>query len=169
MRIVILATVFATLLFGFGACSKSPQSLTRLSQDELDKKCIWIDWREEEESIIKAFGRRLSPPDVLKPEWEGKDLWAKYNDHGYKLPLTNSRKDRSVAISSLSEILKDKYEARLLKWSKETDSRAFLLLPKADWLILDRESPQWVQNNFEPIPIGTDFFGKREEVSYVRR
>ncbi len=169
MRTIILAATCLSLLMAAAGCSKNPLSLTRLSQKDLDEKCIWIDWKEEEESIIKAFGRRLASGDVLKPEWKGNDLWANYNGQAYQLPLTNSRKDRSVAISSLSEILKDKYEARLLKWSKETDSRAFLLLPKADWTILAQGNPQWVQTNFESVPVGIDLFGNGEQVPYVHR
>lgn len=141
--------------------------LTRLSDADLGKKCVWIDWKEEEDEIVKSFGKRLDSADKLESFTKGDDLWFSYHGQEYKLPLTRSPKDRSVAVSSLVEMLKDKYDIRLLKWSKDTDSRAFLILPKADWQALDQENPAWARDHFESVAVGTDFFGRGEPVPYV--
>ena len=143
--------------------------LTRLSNEKLGEKCVWIDWREEEEEVIKSFAKPLAAADKLEAVPKGEDLSFRYHGQEYKLPLTHSAHDRSVAISSLVEILKDNYDIRLLKWSKETDSRAFLILPKAAWSSLEKENPAWAQSHFEAVPVGTDFFAKGEPVPYVHQ
>jgi hypothetical protein len=160
--------LFACVLLFIAGCHRG-NPLTRLSDEALGDKCVWVDWREEEESIIKSFAEPLAAADKLEAVPKGDDLWFRYHDQEYKLPLTQSPHDRSVAISSLVEILKDNYDIRLLKWSKDTDSRAFLILPKAAWSSLEQENPAWAQSHFEAVAVGTDIFGKGEPVPYVHR
>lgn len=119
--------------------------------------CIVVDWKDEEEDIVKSFAKRL-PKEKLAPLRRGGLLWVRHNGRQHQIPLTDSDRDRYVAISSLANILRAKYEVRILKATLDGDTHALLVLPRATWRKLERKSPKWVRQ-FRPLTLGKDYFG----------
>jgi hypothetical protein len=128
------------------------------------RACIVVDWKEEEEEIVKCFARHL-PEEKLAPLRKGGLLWVRYNDRQHQIPLTDSARDQYVAISSLASIVRPKYEVRLLKATLDSDTHALLVLPRATWKFLERQHPKWVRQ-FRPLRLGKDYFGSGK-VPYV--
>lgn len=134
----------------------------------IEQHAVAVDWREEEDSIVVDFGRRLAPGDSLFVRLDDDDLRVTYNGAEYEIPLTQSRLDRYVTLCSLASILSDRYEVRIFAASIPSDTHVFLLLLREHWERLDRHHGRWVESLFERVPMGEDGW-TRERVPYVER
>jgi hypothetical protein len=92
---------------------------------------VFVDHREMEESIVHYVAERLAPEHTLTAREDGEDLFVTYRSQEHRLPLTISRHDRYVAISSLAELLKDDYRFFVLALSLDSDTHGLLVAPVA--------------------------------------
>src|SRR5262245_42082032 len=113
---------------------------------------IFIDHREEEESIVLSVSERLAPADALATRCD-ETLFVTFRGQEYRIPLTISPHDRYVAISSLAELLKDHYRFFVLLPSHGSDTHAVLVVPVA-------VAQGWgsLPEHLAPLRLGFDYF-----------
>ncbi|MFD0715325.1 hypothetical protein [Paenibacillus sp. GCM10027626] len=117
---------------------------------------ITIDWREEDDEIVRLFGKRL--PGKLAAEFTDKGLTVSYNEAVYEIPLSFSPADRYITIRGVAKIIEDGYEIRLMNDSYYSDTHAFILLPHASWQRLEqRYGKEQVDEVFRKITDTLDF------------
>ena len=127
--------------------------------DELiENICVEIDWREYDEAIVRYIGDEIEDGE-LKPVERDDKLFISWNGKEHLVPLTESPADRYVTIGSIANVIKKKYEIRLLKETMEDDTHCLLVLPGKIWAKLDKRHKRWVKKNFQPLKLGKDYFG----------
>ncbi|MDX2203034.1 MAG: hypothetical protein NW223_09800 [Hyphomicrobiaceae bacterium] len=116
---------------------------------------IFVDHRDEEAGIVEQVAARLAPAHALAARDSGEDLLVSYGGAEYRIPLTISRHDRYVAISSLAELLEDDYRFFVLKPSLESDTHGLLVVPVA-------QARAWrtLPEHLVPLERGYDYFGR---------
>ena len=95
-----------------------------------DDAYIFIDHRQEEGSIVAFVSERLAPADVLAMRYD-EALFVTFRGQEHRIPLTFSRHDRYVAVSSLAELLKDDYRFFVLVPSLDSDTHGLLVVPRS--------------------------------------
>lgn len=130
--------------------------LVAMSEDDLDEFTGWIDWRSEEEEVVYAVQEHTGEP--LESTWEGDDFLLKWGDSTFKIPLTMSSVDRYVAINSLAEILKEKYQFFLRVGYDGSDTHGLLVVDKECAAELEQNHADWLRENFEKLKPGIDHF-----------
>lgn len=128
------------------------------------KEILWIDHRSEEEEIVECVSSRIS--DSLSAYWEDDELWLNIESQKIKLPLTFSKHDRFITISSLAELLKQKYTFWLVKDHIEDDTIGLLVLANDISKTLKSKYFDWTNENLVELDPGYDYFNKIE-VPYV--
>ncbi|RXZ80271.1 hypothetical protein EBB07_19090 [Paenibacillaceae bacterium] len=116
---------------------------------------VHVDWREEDEEIVRLFGERL--PEVLKAVCTDEGLLVNYAGVSYPIPLSFSHKDRYITIRGLADIIKEGYEIRLFRSSYYSDTHAFLLLPRSQWHSLTHRYDALVEEVFQTVSETLDF------------
>lgn len=117
---------------------------------------IVVDWREEDEEIIRLFGKRL-PDETVEVTSTDKGLDVTYNGQRHSIPLTFTGKDRYITIRGFQELIRDKYEIRLFEESYLSDTHEFLILPKRQWEELDDRYPARSREIFRVLDDELDF------------
>lgn len=112
---------------------------------ENSTKLIWIDWREEDDSIINYVEKVIQSKKLIGKnedadnkmgfniiiEWKGKD---------YKISYPNEEgSDRDTTIKTLNKIIQPEYEIRLFMESLGSDTLSFVPLAKEEWEELEKE------------------------------
>src|SRR5262245_2206219 len=115
---------------------------------------IFIDHREEEESIVLSVSERLAPADALATRCD-ETLFVTFRGQEHRIPLTISRHDRYVAVSSLAELLKDDYRFFVLVPSLNSDTHGLLVVPKS---VAEAWNP--LPEHLAPLELGFDYFGQ---------
>lgn len=128
------------------------------SEDEMNDQLIWIDHREEEESIVSWVAESIGEPGALSPLWKDDQLWAVYKGEEFHLPLTISMHDRYVAIDSLACILKQDYGFWLETESLGGDTHGLLVLKHEDFKQLSEGTRVDFLAKFTPLELGHDYF-----------
>jgi hypothetical protein len=130
-----------------------------LTPDDVQSEAvIWVDHRETEDWIVDQVAEAVAPAHRLEQEFRGDDIYVTYDGAEYRIPLTLSRHDRYVAISSLAAILQRDYDFWLEKDSLGGDTHGFVVLEKNR---LDAEEPgvkQAFLEKFAPLELGMDYF-----------
>lgn len=106
-------------------------SWTRMSFEELEAECSIIDWRSSEEEVIESVAAFIHP-DTGVLRWREDEACGGFlcwNGKEHKVPLTNTRHDRYVAISSVAHVLAEHYQFWLLKARLGGDTHSLLMLP----------------------------------------
>ncbi|MFC6647755.1 hypothetical protein [Paenibacillus rhizoplanae] len=85
---------------------------------------VTIDWREEDEEIVRLFGKQL-PDETVEVTPTDKGLDVTYNGQMHSIALTFTGNDRYITIRSFQELIRDKYEIRLFEASYLSDTHEF--------------------------------------------
>lgn len=117
---------------------------------------VVVDWREEDEEIVRLFGKRL-PDEAVEVTLTDKGLDVTYNGQVHSIALTFTGKDRYITIRGFQELIRDKYEIRLFEASYFSDTHEFLILPKRQWEELDARYPVRSREIFRVIDEELDF------------
>lgn len=117
---------------------------------------VTIDWREEDEEIVRLFGKQL-PDETVEVTPTDKGLDVTYNGQMHSIALTFTGNDRYITIRGLQELIRDKYEIRLFEASYLSDTHEFLIMPKQKWEELDARYPVRSREIFRVIDDELDF------------
>ncbi|WP_405105600.1 hypothetical protein MHH28_22105 [Paenibacillus sp. FSL K6-1217] len=117
---------------------------------------IIVDWGEEDEEIVRLFGKRL-PDETVEVTSTDKGLDVIYNGQLHPIALTFTGNDRYITIRGFQELIRDKYEIRLFEASYLSDTHEFLILPKRQWEELDARYPVQSREIFRVIDEELDF------------
>ncbi len=141
--------------------SPSREAIEALFDDET--VVFWVDWREEEESIVWSCENvlktgSLSAEVVEVKTGEGCEVYIQYYDKRIKIPLTYSMDDRHIAICSLNDILAPDYEVRFCIDSNNSDTLAFVPLTVNDWSEFERDYGDKLSKRFYKIAVKPNLF-----------
>jgi hypothetical protein len=115
---------------------------------------IWVDHRAEETEIIVEMSSRIHPADALiVGDCTEGGLPVTYRGMSLQIPLTGSPHDRYVAISSVAELLKERYRIFLLASSLSDDTHGMLVVSRFD---AERWAPR--PEHLVPLDLGYDYF-----------
>ncbi|WP_238654372.1 hypothetical protein [Paenibacillus piscarius] len=117
---------------------------------------VTVDWREEDEEIVRLFGKRL-PDETVGVTSTDKGLDVTYNGQLHSIPLTFTGQDRYITIRGFQELIRDQYEIRLFEASYFSDTHEFLILPKRQWEELDSRYPKRTREIFRVVDDELDF------------
>jgi hypothetical protein len=132
------------------------KELTVMTEDDLDDCVDWIDWRAEEEEVVEAVQARIS--ETLTCSWDDEEFFVYLDNKKLKIPVTLSRCDRYVTISSLAEILKAKYVFFLRNGHEGDDTHGLLIVPIDCVPVMRGKHGDWFSENFGELERGTDHF-----------
>ena len=123
---------------------------------------IWIDWREDDEDVVRYFNDMMDEPIDIQTVSNGKpysdDIVLKKGDKELQIPY-GDEKDRDVTIKYFNEFVKPDYEVRWFTESLGNDTLGFTVLSGAEWVKLDDEfGVDAVRYYFEPINLESDMF-----------
>ena len=103
---------------------------------------IAIDWREDDEDIVKYFNKAIGNTISVRREDNkkpyGDDIILIYKDKSMIIPY-QEKMDRDTTIKSINEVIKDDFSIRLLVDSAEDDTLSFCVLPNEQWEMLEKE------------------------------
>ena len=164
--------------------------IVSLDEDAFDDALLWVDHRSQEDEIIFEVADYLNEPLVAEWRDDklwlcyansesgtnadsganlGSGASAEANadahtgseaDKYWLLPLTFTRHDRYVALSSLAEVLKDKYSFWLVEGRLGDDTHGLLILSHEVALQLQTEHAEWLAATLVPMQLGFDYFNE---------
>ncbi len=121
---------------------------------------VWVDHRDEEESIISEIETCLKTgsltSEVVDSDNEhGFDFFIEYNGKKKRAPfITLGTHNRQEAIVTLNELLVPDYEVRFCVDSSGSDTLAYIPLSFADWNVLEeKDTREKVLQCFYPINV----------------
>jgi hypothetical protein len=122
------------------------------------ERCVIVDWREEEESLI-GYVAAVIPQAGLSCAWSesGDDLVLSYKGRTQSVGLTMSPRDRYIAIRAVNRILAGDYELRLFRVTYESDTHSFYVKPASWWREADAAHAAAVARVFRVVDEGLDF------------
>ena len=123
---------------------------------------IWIDWREDDEDVVRYFNDMMDEPIDIQTVSNGKpygdDIVLKKGDKELQIPYGDEQ-DRDVTIKYFNEFVKPDYEVRWFAESLGNDTLGFIVLSGTEWAKLDDEfGADTVRYYFEPIDFESDMF-----------
>ena len=123
---------------------------------------IWIDWREDDEDVVRYFNDMMDEPIHIQTVSNGKpygdDIVLKKGDKELLIPYVD-KQDRDVTIKYFNDFVKPDYEVRWFVESLGNDTLGFTVLSGAEWAKLDDEfGADTVRYYFEPIDFESDMF-----------
>jgi hypothetical protein len=128
------------------------------SEEALADQLVWVDHREEEESIVTAIASTIGMSEHLFAAWKDEDLWVSYKGKEFRLPLTISMHDRYVAISSLAVVLEKDYEFWIQEVSLDCDTHGLRVLERGRVERLAENEKREFLERFVPLELGQDYF-----------
>ena len=123
---------------------------------------IWIDWREDDEDVVRYFNDMIDEPIDIQTISNGKpygdDIVLKKGDKELQIPYGDEQ-DRDVTIKYFNDFIKPDYEVRRFVESLGNDTLGFTVLSVSEWAKLDGEfGADTVRYYFEPIDFESDMF-----------
>jgi hypothetical protein len=139
------------------------------SQGQTSNRMIWVDHRAMEEEIVGDCSAQMTAGDRLKVRLGGDDesyeLWVQFisNDQTveHRIPLTESRHDRYVLLSSMAVLLKDQYSVYLSSTHLQDDTHGVALVKNTVFASASESVRQQFLAEFEPLEIGKDYFNNQ--------
>lgn len=139
--------------------------------DLFDSEVIsWIDWREDDEDVVRYFNDMIDEPIDIETVSNGKpygdDIVLQKGDKKLLIPYSDE-KDRDVTIKYFNDFVKPDYEVRWFVESLGNDTLGFTVLSWAEWAKLNDEfGADTVRYYFEPIDLESNMFNlAMDEVS----
>ncbi len=132
--------------------------------DYIDHIAMWVDWREEDESIIQYCEdilqtNQLSAELVDADNERGFDIFIHYKNQKTPIPYSGDGADRDTTLQKLNSIINDEYELRLFRDSMDGDTLCFLPLSNKEWEFLDKHYSKETAKKFKKIDSKTALFG----------
>ncbi len=123
---------------------------------------IWIDWREDDEVVVRYFNDMMDEPIDIQTVCNGKpygdDIVLQKGDKELQIPY-GDEKDRDVTIKYFNDFVKEEYGVRWFVESLGDDTLGFIVLPAAEWQKLEDDfGEQTVRYYFAPIDLETKMF-----------
>lgn len=118
---------------------------------------VAIDWREYDSEIIVLLANMMPNETIEDVEETDEGLSFTYNGIKKDIKLSFSPADRYITIRGFNNIIKDKYEARILSESFYSDTHSLLILPNEIWKALEQQYPDKINDMFMIITETTDF------------
>ena len=123
---------------------------------------IWIDWREDDEDVVRYFNDMIDEPIDIQTVSNGKpygdDIVLKKGDKELQIPYGDEQ-DRDVTIKYFNDFVQPDYEVRWFAESLGNDTLGFTVLSVSEWAKLDGEfGADTVRYYFEPIDFESDMF-----------
>ena len=123
---------------------------------------IWIDWREDDEDVVRYFNDMMDEPIDIQTVSNGKaygdDIVLQKGDKELQIPYGDEQ-DRDVTIKYFNDFVKPDYEVRWFTESLGNDTLGFTVFSVAEWAKLDDEfGADTVRYYFEPIDFESDMF-----------
>ena len=131
---------------------------------------IWIDWREDDEDVVRYFNDMMDEPIDIQTVSNGKsygdDIVLQKGDKELLIPY-GDEKDRDVTIKYFNDFVQPDYEVRWFVESLGNDTLGFTVLSGAEWANLEDEfGADTVRCYFEPINLESNMFNlDMDEVS----
>ena len=116
-----------------------------------------VDWSEDDADIVQYCADCLDDGS-LRAEWHDDSLVIVRDDNETIVSLANDEGDRDITIRTLNDVLRPDYEIRMLVCSHGSDSVGFVVLPTAEWQLLDSQLPQAVNENFIKLELLPNIF-----------
>ena len=123
---------------------------------------IWIDWREDDEDVVRYFNDMMDEPIDIQTVSNGKpygdDIVLQKGDNELLIPY-GDEKDRDVTIKYFNDFVQPDYEVRWFIESLGNDTLGFTVLSGAEWANLEDEfGTDIVRYYFEPINLESNMF-----------
>ena len=123
---------------------------------------IWIDWREDDEDVVRYFNDMMDEPIDIQTVSNGKpygdDIVLQKGDKELQIPY-GDEKDRDVTIKYFNDFVQPDYEVRWFTESLGNDTLGFTVLSGAEWAKLNDEfGTDTVRYYFEPINLESKMF-----------
>ena len=123
---------------------------------------IWIDWREDDEDVVRYFNDMIDEPIHIQTVSNGKsygdDIVLQKGDKELQIPYSEE-KDRDVTIKYFNDFVQPDYEVRWFVESLGNDTLGFTVLSGAEWAHLEDEfGADTVRYYFEPINFESNMF-----------
>ena len=123
---------------------------------------IWIDWREDDEDVVRYFNDMMDEPIDIQTVSNGKaygdDIVLQKGDKELQIPYGDEQ-DRDVTIKYFNDFVQPDYEVRWFAESLGNDTLGFTVLSGPEWAKLDDEfGADTVRYYFEPIDFESDMF-----------
>ena len=123
---------------------------------------IWIDWREDDEDVVRYFNDMIDEPIDIQTVSNGKpygdDIVLKHGNKELQIPYDDEQ-DRDVTIKYFNDFVKPDYEVRWFAESLGNDTLGFTVLSGPEWAKLNDEfGADVVRYYFEPIDFESDMF-----------
>ena len=131
---------------------------------------IWIDWREDDEDVVRYFNDMIDEPIDIQIVSNGKpygdDIVLKNGNKELQIPYGDEQ-DRDVTIKYFNDFVQPDYEVRWFTESLGNDTLGFTVLSVSEWAKLDDEfGADTVRYYFEPIDLESNMFNlDMDEVS----
>src|SRR5271165_1846933 len=93
---------------------------------------VWVDWKEEDEAIVRYTANAISRSE-LEPEWVDGKLYVRFGDRQHYVPLKFEADEQKITLKTINEALAPDYELRLIKASTDGDTWGYLPLDAASW------------------------------------
>jgi len=120
---------------------------------------FWVDWRCFESEIVDACETVLESGRLACEEGEDEDLTITFGERRMPVPLTKSLHDRHLTLMALNRVLTPDERVRLVAASDGSDTLAFAVLPRDEWVRLaDRFGAEKVDTAFPPLREDQDVF-----------
>ncbi|HZZ00709.1 MAG TPA: NADAR domain-containing protein [Candidatus Baltobacteraceae bacterium] len=115
-----------------------------------------VDWREEDDAIVKYCEDILQTGDLAAELVEidadpGFEIYISHRGKRVKVPLVVGPEDRHITLYTLNELLKPAFEIRVCVDSNGSDTLAFLPLSAAEWSGLEARYAPTVAKHFRRI------------------
>ena len=123
---------------------------------------IWIDWREDDEDVVRFFNDMMDEPIDIQTVSNGKpygdDIVLQKGDKELLIPY-GDEKDRDVTIKYFNDFVQPDYEVRWFTESLGNDTLGFTVLSGSEWTKLSDEfGVDTVRYYFEPINLDSNMF-----------
>ena len=108
---------------------------------DYDKNII-VDWRGEDDEIVKEIAQQISE-QKLSAEYTDGGLKIVFGNDEYDLPYSlfaDSGKARYVTINKVRDLIKDKYEIRVWKESTLSDTHSLYVKENDWWKFMDEKN-----------------------------
>ena len=123
---------------------------------------IRVDWREDDEDVVRYFNDMMDEPIDIQTVSNGKqygdDIVLQKGDKKLLIPY-GDEKDRDITIKYFNDFVKPDYEVRWFAESLGDDTLGFTVLSWAEWAKLNDEfGADVVRYYFEPIDVESNMF-----------
>lgn len=123
---------------------------------------MWIDWREEDDSIVHIAAEALGLNDLTaRFDNDSCDLLINYRGTSHRIRYPEEGvADRDTTIIALNRVLQPGHELRLCIASRGSDTLALMALSGEEWSLLERKHPAACAEHFMMIDETTEIFGR---------